>query len=100
MHVSKDSLSRDAVFAIPEMRSFMAVFLQNKEILNLIQACRYWNEIWYSGLFIAVNLHTVPSPYFVKKLGTYGPHVRSLRLKYSDSGKNCTPLIRLVPNLR
>lgn len=95
-----DAPSWHAVFAIPELRSHVAVFLKNKHILNLIQTCRHWNDIWYPELFMTVDLHAAPSPYFAKKLGIYGPHIRSLRLKYGVSEKNCDWLIRLVPNLR
>lgn len=90
----------NAVFAIPELRSHVAVFLRNQDIMSLIQSCRHWSNIWYPELFIAVDLHAAPSPHVITKLRTYGRNVRSLELKYTDSGKNHASLLSLVPNLR
>ncbi|KAF9328446.1 hypothetical protein BG006_008359 [Podila minutissima] len=87
-------------FAIPELRSHVATFLDTKDILSLTQTCRHWHQIWQIELFTVVVLHSPPSPYLLAMLGTYGHHVWTLKLKFADCGAHCAQILQLTPNTR
>ncbi|KAG0326986.1 hypothetical protein BG000_001173 [Podila horticola] len=87
-------------FAIPELRSHVATFLDTKDILTLVLTCRHWHRIWRIELFTEVVLHFPPSPHLLTMLGTYGHHVRTLKLKLDDCGAYCARILDQTPNTR
>ncbi|KAG0030135.1 hypothetical protein BGZ81_003003 [Podila clonocystis] len=87
-------------FAISELRTHIATFLDAKDIVSLIQTCRHWHQTWLIELFTAVVLHSLPSPHVLAMLGIYGHRVRTLELKFPDCGAHCAQILQLTPNTR
>ncbi|KAF9385054.1 hypothetical protein CPB97_005161 [Podila verticillata] len=91
--------ARQTAFAIPELRSHIAIFLNTKDILSLTRTCRNWHRIWLIELLTVVSLHRPPSAHFLARLETYGHHVRKLALEFPHCEAHFLKILQLTPNI-
>ncbi|KAF8953895.1 hypothetical protein BGZ52_007422 [Haplosporangium bisporale] len=103
-HTFQNSLPKVALtaqqtaFAIPELRSHIAIFLNTKDISNLTRTCRNCHRIWLTELFTVVSLHRPPPAHFLALLETYGHHVRKLALEFPHCEADFLKILQLTPN--